>query len=247
MGLPLAPALGTPTPAGHSFVFRGVHIEKVVNDYRAGKYMRAPIPKGKVNVPTTTGGRVIRSGPEGLEQTQDSYIISVPTRGQLRYHTIGGEAYQTFSLTGKPIVGGTCQRCCLDFDWSRMGIPLSQEECSGELPAGLPFYPGRRLLVIHYEGCYCSYRCTLGALHDRDRPGYRPSNVHYRESGTILRDLFRLSYPGETLTPAGDTRLLKKFGGSLTYEQYHQTSYRYVPLADVVLAPVKNIYQQLVS
>jgi hypothetical protein len=231
------------------FVLKGVDIKKVYEDYCQGKYSRMPVPKGKINLPSGSS-RPIERGPISSDLNQESYIVSLPSYGQIRHHAINTEAYQTFNVSGEPLIGGRCSYCGRDFDWHRMGIPLGIVEYSGEMPASMINTGERRLLLVQIENMgprnsNCGYKCALSELDRRDRPGVRPSNEYYANSRRCLKQMFSLSYPGGTLESAPDAWLSKNFGGPLSDEQFHMKDYRFIRIPDIILTPVKGVYQQI--
>lgn len=78
-------------------------------------------------------------------------------------------------------------------------------------------------LVVATDSC-CSYECAYSRLLILKAIDPSP---HWINSEQILDYLFKLAYPGKKLRPAKDIRLLKRFGGHLSYYEYHEENHFY--------------------
>jgi len=69
------------------------------------------------------------------------------------------------------------------------------------------------------DGIFCSFNCVMAYINIEMR-----YNVRYRESGCLLYLLYKFiygkEYTGVTIHPAVDWRLLKKYGGCFTIQEF---------------------------
>lgn len=241
----LSPKNNSPVrnPNDVKLTFKAVDIEEVLRDYRQGKYTRANIPSTKIDYPDINVDNSFVNVKNEIDG--NIFIVALPSHGQITYATSNCEAYQSFCQNGNPLIGGKCNYCGDKFDHYYMGIPLAikENDSSYVLPNNLkPKLDSKNLMVLA-EGCTCSYECTLSEL-DR-RKHLSPSSTYYGNSENYLRFFFNCSYPGQTLERAKDYWLSANFGGSLNSSQFHSKSHSYIQLPDIILTPVKNVYQQL--
>lgn len=224
-------------------IFKAVDVEEVLSNYRQGKYTRANIPNSKVDYPDINVGNSFVSS-KGAEIDSNVFTLALPAHGQVTCATSNCDAYQSFCQNGNPLIGGKCNYCGDKFDHYYMGIPLAVKETDGAftVPSGLKPKTAEQHLIVLAEGCTCSYECTLSEL--KRRKQLSPSSTHYSNSEVYLRFFFNCSYPDQVLQEAKDYWLSTNFGGSLTSIEFHSKSHNYIQLPDIILAPVKNIYQQ---
>jgi len=121
-------------------------------------------------------------------------------------------------------------------DWCKQSIP--DDSIIIGVPISYAFQAGNH--IIDMEGCCHSFECAFSYL-KRFR-GYHVSTFDpiYANSETILRFLFSLCYPGETLKDAMDPRIYKQMGGSVSNIKHHS----YVRLPSVVIQKAKVLYQK---
>lgn len=69
-------------------------------------------------------------------------------------------------------------------------------------------------------------------------------DISYQNTETYIRELFEQMHPDKKLKSI-DRRLLKRFGGTLDYNEWKSGKYEYVRLSNVYVTPVKIPYEQV--
>jgi len=119
----------------------------------------------------------------------------------------------------------SCWWCCHPF--STPPIPLP-EKCVGE--------------VFHVKGCFCSFNCALAY-----NLKLRDNKVRSRES--MLRYMMKKAYPSISISgnfnPAPDNKILKKFGGILTIDEFRENNRNNTKEYKFVDPPVQYILPQI--
>jgi hypothetical protein len=73
--------------------------------------------------------------------------------------------------------------------------------------------------TFEVDGIFCSYECTLAFILENKK------NTEYLHSETLLYKMFRKNNPNSQLfSAAPHWRLLKRFGGHLSKEDFHKNS-----------------------
>lgn len=114
------------------------------------------------------------------------------------------------------------------FDGLAMGIPIKIS------------YTGNSTQLF-MDGIFCSYSCVLAYLEDHFEKMPAKRDPNYKQSITLLRQLFEDEFPGEKLKAALDWRLMKDVGnGNMTVKDFlsglsgvrlHQhPNYQYIPV-----------------
>lgn len=126
----------------------------------------------------------------------------------------------------------TCSKSCWwhrqTFDGLAMGIPIRLSVKDG-------------VSVLYMDGVFCSYSCVLAYLEDHFEKMPAKRDPNYKNSITLLRQLFLDEFPGEKLTAALDWKLLKDVGnGNLTIKDFitglnglrlnQHPNYQYLPV-----------------
>lgn len=132
-----------------------------------------------------------------------------------------------------------CMVCFKELEASEGGgYPIKYSENTVMSPEG------RRSLnyVLWCEGSFCTLNCALLHL-ERNRKGVESArDGHKVDSIRILKFLHRLMHPdADDLRPANDPMLLKRFGGSLDYEEWSKGD-SYDRTNGVILVPAKVQY-----
>jgi len=94
--------------------------------------------------------------------------------------------------------------------------------------------------VAYCEGSYCSTRCAYTGWVDEKRVSSKNFSSAIKNAEIILREIYAQECPGKILKTTNDRRLLKKFGGSLEYDEWIGDS-EYSP-CNIHLIPVKGMY-----
>lgn len=134
-----------------------------------------------------------------INTTNNGGAIRVMQRGGI--YNKDGSAYN--KECGKP-----CWWHRHSFDGIAMGIPIKIVNAYG-------------MTRIYADGIFCSYSCALAYLIDELEKIPARRNINYVNSMTLLKQIFEQEFPGITLTPAKDWRLLKDVGnGDLTLKEF---------------------------
>jgi len=138
---------------------------------------------------------------------------------------------------------GECHHCRHPYSGHGIGIPMKRidvhrNNLSATVYLGLikELNPECKILYI-VKDCFCSFECAYANIlqqHNR--------NVQEEILGYFM-EMFNTSYPKQSLVPAGDYRLTKKFGGPLTIEQFRKNGHLYKQANNIFCVPEPTTFQ----
>lgn len=208
-----------------SFLLRKVIHTTVLAKYRDGKYSKLKISDIKI-----TSSNLTLSGPIAPAVSENS---------NLTVHTIKTKSGAKLVIHTTSVFhsGVLCHWCRLPIDDNPTGIPV------GLLKEGKD-----QTYVFTVDGLFCGFRCAYAMFLKESNAQPRFADPRYR-SGTESRlsFMFDLLYPGKTLSPSLDWRLLGINGGTMTKEQYHDDPCRYIESPGIMVIPGKPTYIKLTS
>jgi hypothetical protein len=85
-------------------------------------------------------------------------------------------------------------------------------------PIGCPIDYKNNIYIT--DGIYCSFNCCLSFIYDNE------SNNLYEKSNKLLINIYKLCFGNTKIEPAPSWRLLKKFGGEYTIEEFRNLFYK---------------------
>jgi hypothetical protein len=229
-----------------TFLLKGIDIHRLIAEYQMGAFNRPWTYKKKIKIAQTTTSLAPKYGDSNKDP-----IFSVKDKhnSNVVFATSGHNDFEVFTRTGGALpVGGRCGLCGDDFIQTALGYPIGyQEQILLLNQQEEPLRARYRITYIFWvEGRFCSFECALGYIRlILARPAdFRDPTL--RDSERMLKILFSLTYPHvkTPLRPAQDPRLLQSNGGSLTKEQWQDTSHVYVRTDRVLLIPAKVEYLQ---
>lgn len=119
------------------------------------------------------------------------------------------------------------------FEGNAIGIPIYVKTIDNELK-------------VYMDGVFCSYECALAYLEDELSKIMSRRDCTYSKSMPLLRQLYDEHFPGQTLHPAPDWRLLKDVGdGNLTVREFTEklSSYNVHLTPSFSILPVTRYYE----
>ena len=205
----------------------GIDYLQLNQDYKSGNARHIGIPKTKLKLKSN---KTITGTLPGTSTDDNTFITLI--KGEKRVCvTSNCEEFKGFTEDQKQ--SGFCHYCLMKIEGEYCGIPLdklSKEE---------------QTILTEFRNC--SLNCALAELWRRNPEHWRMSDFKYDKSENILRQIHDKLYPGKILYPSQDYKLLTVFGGSLSYDQYHNKNSVYTPLSGVFLQPVKSVYVKIKS
>jgi hypothetical protein len=196
-----------------SFLIKNININELYKQYKQG-YFNRPIPKKQ---------------PLIMLKKNKLDVVAQPV---LPYKSkqISGERYVELYRQCKPIKGGRCQYCLIDFSTDIIGYPISYEE--KQLLTNNQFNI-KHLFWI--EGCFHSHDCCLAYIES--------TQIHKNNPEFDIKVMFKymLHLLEEDCKKANDTILLKDYGGSMDYHEWLKISYERTN--EVIKIPAQVVYQ----
>lgn len=121
-----------------------------------------------------------------------------------------------------------CMNCLKKIDQDPWGIPIKREQVDDK------YY-------YHTVDIFCGPECTLRKINERIH------NTVYSSSLCFLFEMYEhwTGQKASELKPASDPRLLKKFNGPLSWDEYHKMSSVYTEKpSNIFLQPVLECIEQ---
>lgn len=223
----------------HTFLLKGVDPNKLLNDYKNGKFL--VIPENIKKFPLAQKDKLI-APVYGTSDSDPIFSIKDKNNNSVVIATTGHNNYELFMANDgeHPQVGGRCDFCKRDFSTQNIGYPVAHEEYT------LLVYNDTSHYKVHYVfwmyGEICSLNCGLSEIRKNQcRRSEHKENLT-KNSEQMIHKLFKLMYPNSgTLRPAQDPKLLK---GSLTEEQWEDPKFLYKPTDRILMLPIKMEYLQ---
>jgi hypothetical protein len=138
---------------------------------------------------------------------------------------------------------GECHHCRHSYNGHGIGIPIKRIDVQKNNFASTVYRglikdlnPECKILYI-VKDCFCSFECAYANILQH------PNRKLQEEILGYFMELFNTSYPEQTLIPAGDYRLTKKFGGPFTIEQYRKNGHLYKQASNIVCVPELSTFQ----
>jgi hypothetical protein len=124
-----------------------------------------------------------------------------------------------------------CWWCRSPFESEPMGIPINSKEEGVDV-------------AYNMEGFFCSPQCCCAFLCDHEKKFPYKRDNRYKNSLTILRNMYERIFPGEELVPALDWRLLQIVGnGNMTIENFRSNNRKIDRTPNVHFIPCGVFYR----
>lgn len=225
------------TRVNPTFLLKGINPNELLNDYQNGQFsVIKPSPGGKIVI----AKNMIVVAPKYSDSNHE-HIFSFKDKNNIDmiYATGNHTNYEIYLAGGEELpVGGRCDWCKEDFTHESLGYPIGYQE-----QTILVDDHHRVIYVFWVEGEFCCFECAFADLKrsNNQTPTYRDINI--RDSETMLKMLFVIMFPNESvLQPAKDYRLLKFNKGSLDKEEWKNTKHKYFRTERVLMVPAKIEY-----
>lgn len=213
---------------------------KIQTLYASGHFSTAKIPESKAKI--TYNSSIM--APTYTSNTSDGIYTVVDRSGVATViATHNQKSFEIFTKSGgkAPLVG-KCDYCCKV--WEEKDLSPQHTDMA-QMPISHGYYSydeskEKRIHIFWGDLLYCDYRCVYAKYLDIKRSSQ--CDTLYKDSGYLLQSLFNLQYPGQTLTPANDYRLLDINGGPLSYEQWKSKKYTYHRTHNIIQIPIKVEY-----
>lgn len=210
-----------------TFLLKGVNPGAVLKNYLSGFYSDYQI-KSKVKVQSNA----VRILDIQKESTLSSLFAIRDQNSSLRVFSVPSVEM----IKGKK--GGRCDNCHLDFFHDAFGIPVRHDEL---------IVSGERIMVFSIDGVLCDFECCYAVLKNEMSKCYRYQDLLWSRSEQLLKFLFWLLYPKDTLVAAQDWRLLKVNNGYMEPEEYKATSHRFYRTGGLIVEHARAVYERFVS
>lgn len=218
-----------------TFLLKGVDPQQLLLDYQNGVFSRKPIKKSKIKIAQNS----IALAPKyGTSNYDPIFSIKDKNNSSVIIATTGHSDFEVFTRTGGTLpTGGRCDFCKEDFKTTAIGYPIAYQETT--VLTNDNRY--RVLYVFWTDRKFCCFECTLAFVKVTLRlpSDYRDTTL--RDTETMLRMLYKLTYPdSEILRAAQDPGLL----GSLSKTEWENPKHIYVRTDRVLMIPAKVEYIQ---
>jgi hypothetical protein len=218
-----------------SFLLRGVNPLFVAEKYQAGFFTDLKHEKDEKPIIKIAPITFI---PVNSSSFEDPIYAFKDKNGYI--HTMvfsNQEEYQSY-LSGKEITH-CCNLCDITFSHDPERIPIHIEERL------IPLSDGKtkiKIVLVWGEGSYCCPDHCFTVIRMLSNQSYRFTDVTTRNSEVMYRNICKSRYPKHDLIEV-DIRLLKKYGGSLTQEEFIKPE-TYSRSPSFVVIPVKVPYER---
>jgi hypothetical protein len=139
---------------------------------------------------------------------------------------------------------GECHHCRHSYTGDGIGIPFKRIDIKKNSLSSTIYdslvkdkFPECKILFV-VKDCFCSFECAYANILQT----YSHTKIQEDILGYFM-ELYNTSYPNQTLIPAGDYRLTKKFGGTLTIEQFRKFGHTYKQIPSIVCVPELKTFQ----
>lgn len=173
-----------------------------------------------------------------VKRVKKENILNDSTNSNISYESIPTHFY---IYTSYDI--GECHHCRHPYTGHGIGIPMKRidvhkNNLSATVYLGLikDLHPECKILYI-VKDCFCSFECAYANILQQHNKKSQEEILGY------FMEMFNTSYPKQSLVPAGDYRLTKKFGGPLTIEQYRKNGHLYKQASNIVCVPETTTFQ----
>jgi hypothetical protein len=230
-----------------SFVLPGIDPWAIRDQYHQSAFAALTLPLGrKANLPLVNSAI---QAPVGTTPMDDCFSIRLKNNAIQTIVTTNTCFFNLLTKDAQVVpIGGVCHWCRFSYETHSITIPTPKQQFILEGPQAMYI----ELPLEHWgynvyfgEGLYCSPQCAKAMLlsilgtTNMQRTHYQHSEYYLDEIYTMMQ----LAKPEITeirpLRPAPDYRLSKAMGGPLDKEEFHRNTCIYIPIAGVVLAPIK--------
>jgi len=226
----------------HTFLLKGIDPNKLINDYKAGKF--SIIDENAKKFPLSQNNKLIVPV-YGTSDADPIFSIKDKNNNNIIITTAGHENYELFMAENgeHSHMGGRCDFCKRDFETQNIGYPVAHEEYTLLVDDNNPYYKIHYVFWMHDETC--SLECSLGGIRKSQCKSSEHKENLTKNSEYIIHKLFKLMYPNSgLLRPAQDPKLLKINKGSLSREEWENPKYLYKPTDRILMLPIKIEYLQ---
>jgi hypothetical protein len=223
-----------------TILLRGIVLNKLVQNYRAGRFNRS-IPPHRL-LPVDSSSIVLAPS---YSSNSDDPIFTVKDRHNVSVvvATAGHELHTVFQSDPASVISGICETCGVHYTSGGVGYPLAYED---KMVCLTDTEGVARIRIVHtfwVEGTFHSYSCALRHVRLVLARPLQLRDPALRDTENLLRLMHRLSYPrAGPLVMAKDPRLLKRRGGSLTEEEWNIDHQTYTHTSRVFAVPTKTEY-----
>ena len=240
------------TKRKHTFMLKNIDIETVHRKYN----ISTPSTQIEYDIPSQTT----------VIEELDMAKINIPFMDNSKKHCIT----MIDSISCGTIKADTCFWCRHTFSTVPIGCPLQYysntctRQFSSEITKDTYTIQQKMTQVcdmktddtnVHYtyndyyetDGAFCSFNCCLAFIHDQN------SNPIYNQSEFLLLKMYMEIFkrPTESILPAPSWRLLQKYGGFMTIDEFRQSfnKYVYIPqeykITDLPrMKPIGYVYEE---
>lgn len=207
-----------------TFHLRGIQPQQILAQYKNNVF--PSFPTEKVSLTTTK----INILPKlDTDQSQENFLFLDKSGSKIVCTSTNQSSYETWTERKTCDPEALCNWC--RFKVGEKGIPLPISIFGNDLYIG--------------DVPYCSYECCFAGYKRDHGRSFQSIDPIYRKTEQILRYLFSLDYPEETLREAMDWRLLDINGGPLSREQF--TKGMHFSKTMHLIVPVKMCYTQILN
>ena len=226
----------------HTFLLKGIDPNKLLNDYKSGKFLI--VPENIKKFPLAQNNNLMIPT-YGTSDSDPIFSIKDKNNNTVVIATTNHDNYELFMNNDgeSPSMGGRCDFCKRDFDTQNVGYPVAHEEYTLLINDDVPYYKIHYVFWVHGETC--SLECSLSEIREQQCRNSKYRKNLTKNSEYMLRKLFKLMHPNsETLRPAQYPKLLKINKGSLTKEQWENPKFLYKSTDRILMLPIKIEYLQ---
>lgn len=213
-----------------SFVLRGIDPKVVLTRYLSGEFSGLSFQPGNLSkIPTKV--TTVNILPLQTSTIHDALYVYRDRSEKIRHRVFSGQkAYESYMKGEKTeIECENCGRMYNSLDIS--GIPVKRSEIVVD---------AYLIPLLYTEGSYCKTKCAYTGWHEYQRVSYTFRDSALKNAEIWLREMYAKECPGKVLEITNDRRLLKRFGGSLDYDEWDTDKYVKIPGINII--PTKGIY-----
>jgi hypothetical protein len=219
-----------------SFLLRGIDPNEILNQYKSGQF-------SGLHFSPSTGIKVkvapITFVPISTESTNDPFYSFRDKNGYPHVVAFTNQDEYLSYMKGEKI-SHICMLCFKSFTHDVESIPLSAE---------LRYFKKEneentliKTIIVIGEGSYCCPDHCFTAL--RMMVYNHRHDMLYHDSEMIYKNIISERFPGLQLKEV-DIKLLKRFGGSVSDDEFDPSMYEYRRMNNFIVIPSKIAYEQI--
>lgn len=215
-----------------SFLLRGVDPDEILRNYLNNGYQHYDCKEETEKVELIQGTTLLK---EKITTNENNALYYVSFRNSSDNAICSRSGYQDMCkyLNGEEQVSGPCEICGRE---AIMGYPIFYKEIPSLIHENGVDYR-KQVHCFWTEGRCCSFAHALTAV-------TRKANLLPPDCVQLVHLLYNFTYPkNPPLTESLDYLLLKKYGGSLSEEEWEKKSYKLVRSPYVVIIPAQVEYR----